>query len=74
MSAIDARTGAQAARDEALLAQREFEDRVAFATLELSIYQQPRLRWTEQPDLYAAARASGPSFASRLGHAMHYGW
>ena len=74
VSAIDARSGAQAARDEAVLAQREFEDRVAFATLELLIYQQPRLRWTERVDLDAAARASGPSFASRLGHAMHSGW
>jgi len=71
---VYARSEAQAARDEALLAQREFEDRIAFATLELSIYQQPRLRRTERVDLDAAARASGPSFASRLGHAMHSGW
>ena len=36
---ISARTDARSGRDEALIAQKEFEDRVAFATLDLSLYQ-----------------------------------
>lgn len=72
--AIEAQSGARSARDEALLGQREFEDRVAFATLELSMYQAPKLRRSERVDLDAAARDSGPGFVSRLGLAMAAGW
>lgn len=74
VSAIDARSAAQAARDEALVAQGEFDDRVAFATLDLSIYQPSRLRRVERVDLDAAARDSGPGFAARLAVAMRAGW
>lgn len=74
VSAIDARSGAQAARDEALVAQREFDDRVAFATLDLSIYQASRLRRLERVDLDAAARDGGPGFGARLAVAVRAGW
>lgn len=74
VSAIDARSGAQAARDEALVAQREFDDRIAFATLDLSMYQPARLRRVERVDLDTAARDSGPGFGARLAVAMRAGW
>lgn len=71
---ISARTDARSGRDEALIAQKEFEDRVAFATLDLSLYQLPKLRRTEMADMEAAVRESGPSFFSRLGGSLRAGW
>ncbi len=74
VATIEARSGAQAARDEALVAQRKFDDRIAFATLDLSIYQPAQLRRVERVDLDAAVRDSGPGFGARLAVAMHAGW
>lgn len=72
--AIAARNQAKSGRDEALIAQKEFEDRVEFATLNLSLYQLPKLRRTEMADMEAAVRDSGPGFFSRLGDSLRAGW
>lgn len=71
---ISARNQAKSGRDEALIAQKEFEDRVEFATLNLSLYQLPKLRRTEMTDMEAAVRDSGPGFFSRLGDSLRAGW
>lgn len=71
---ISARNEAKSGRDEALIAQREFEDRVEFATLNLSLYQLPKLRRTEMADMEAAVRDSGPGFFARLGDSLRAGW
>ena len=72
--AIAARTDAATARDEALLAQKEFEDRVAFSTIELSLHQSPRIRQTEVVDTEAVFARNGPGFFDRLGSALRGGW
>lgn len=72
--AVDARTQSQAQRDEALIASKEFEDRVAFATIDLSLYQAPRVRSTVRMDVDEAARRASPGFFRRLGHALGTGW
>lgn len=71
---ISARSDAKSSRDEALIAQKEFEDRVAFATLDLSLYQLPKLRRTEMADMEAAVRENGPGFFTRLGKSLSTGW
>jgi hypothetical protein len=71
---ISARSDAKSSRDEALIAQKEFEDRVAFATLDLSLYQLPKLRRTEMADIEAAVRENGPGFFTRLGKSLSTGW
>lgn len=71
---ISARNEAKSDRDEALIAQKEFEDRVEFATLNLSLYQLPKLRRTEMTDMEAAVRDNGPGFFSRLGESLRAGW
>ena len=71
---IDGRTQQQAARDEANVEQRMYEDRVAFATLDLTLRQPERVRRAERPDVDAILREEGPGFASRLGDAITRGW
>ena len=73
-AAISARNDAKSGRDEALIAQKEFEDRVEFATLNLSLYQLPKLRRTEMIDMQAAVRDNGPGFLSRLAESLRAGW
>lgn len=72
--AISARTNSQSQRDEALIAQRTFEDRVAFATIDLSLHQSPQVRRTERADVEAIVRRGGPGFFAQLGHALGVGW
>jgi hypothetical protein len=72
--AVDARTQSQAQRDEALIASKEFEDRVAFATIDLSLHQAPRVRSTVRMDVDEAARRASPGFFGRLAHALGAGW
>ena len=74
VAVISARSGARSGRDEALIAQKEFEDRVAFATLDLSLYQLPKLRRTEMADMEAAVRQNSPGFFTRLGKSLSTGW
>lgn len=71
---VEARSQSQGQRDEALIARKAFEDRVAFATIDLSLYQTPRVRRSERPDIDAALRRDGPGFFARLGLAMSEGW
>jgi hypothetical protein len=72
--AVEARTQSQSQRDEALIARKTFEDRVAFATIDLSLYQTPRVRRSVRMDVEAVMRHDGPGFFVRLGHALSAGW
>ena len=72
--ALDAQAQSQSQRDEALVARKTFEDRVAFATIDLSLYQAPRVRRMVRMDVEAAVRQDGPGFFPRLGHALSVGW
>ena len=72
--AIAARSDTAAARDEALIAQQQFEDRVAFSTIELSLHQSPRIRQTELVDTEAVFAQNGPGFFARLASALRAGW
>lgn len=72
--AIAAQTDAKAGRDEALVAQKEFEDRVEFSTINLSIYQSPKIRRTELTDVEAVFEQNSPGFFARLGNSLSVGW
>lgn len=74
VDAIQARGAARAGRDEALVAQKEFEDRIAFATLNLSLYQTPQIRRTELVDVETVFEQNSPGFLSRLGGSLRAGW
>lgn len=74
VDAIQARGAARAGRDEALVAQKEFEDRTAFATLNLSLYQTPQIRRTELVDVETVFEQNSPGFLSRLGGSLRAGW
>ena len=71
---ISARSGAQQQRDEALIQQKQYEDRVEFSTISLSLYQMSKIRKTELPDVDAIFRDNSPGFFSRLGESMRAGW
>jgi hypothetical protein len=72
--AVEAQAQAAAGRDEALIERRSFEDRVAFATIDLGLYQMPQVRRTERVDVDAVLLRDGPSFFSRVWHAISGGW
>ncbi|WP_185741928.1 DUF4349 domain-containing protein [Pseudoxanthomonas sp. 3HH-4] len=72
--AIQSRGAARASRDEALIAQKEFEDRVAFSTITLSLHQDAHVRRTERVDVDAVFRDNGPGFFNRLRDALAIGW
>jgi len=72
--AVETRAQSQSQRDEALIARKTFEDRIAFATIDLSLYQAPRVRRMVRMDVEAAVRQDGPGFFARLGHALSLGW
>ncbi|MFL6586627.1 MAG: DUF4349 domain-containing protein [Luteimonas sp.] len=72
--AFAAREQALAARDEARVAQREVEDRIAFATLSLSLYRPAQVRRSERPDPDAAFAQHRPGFFARIGQALRGGW
>lgn len=71
---IAARSDAKSGRDEALIAQKEFEDRVAFATIDLSLYQLSKIRQTELTDVEAVFEKNSPGFFPRLGSSLRTGW
>lgn len=71
---IQMREQAKAARDEALVQKKEFEDRVAFSTIDLSLYQTPQVRATEMVDAEAVFRANRAGFGERLALSLHDGW
>ncbi len=72
--AIQARGAARTSRDEALIAQKEFEDRVAFSTITLSLEQDVQVRKAERVDVDAVFRDNGPGFFSQLADALAVGW
>ncbi|MET0656125.1 MAG: DUF4349 domain-containing protein [Pseudoxanthomonas sp.] len=74
VESIEARGEAKSNRDEALVAQKEFEDRVAFATIDLSLYQLSRIRQTELTDVEAVFEANSPGFFPRLASSLRVGW
>jgi Domain of unknown function (DUF4349) len=74
VDAISAQSGAKLQRDEALIQQKEFEDKVEFSTISLSLYQLSKIRKTELPDVEAIFRDNSPSFFSRLGDSLRVGW
>lgn len=71
---ISARTGAKLQRDEALIQQKEFEDKVAFSTISLSLYQLSKIRQTEMIDAEAVFQKHSPGFFTRLLDALRVGW
>lgn len=71
---IGARTGAKLQRDEALIQQKEFEDKVAFSTINLSLYQLSKIRQTEMTDVEAVFQKHSPGFFTRLLDALRVGW
>jgi len=71
---IGARNDAKAGRDEALVVQKEFEDKVAFSTIDLLLYQSPKIRQTELVDVEAEFQKNSPSFFARLESSMRAGW
>lgn len=71
---IAARDNAKSGRDEALIAQKEFEDKVAFSTIDLSLYQLSKIRQTELTDVEAVFAKNSPGFFSRLGNSLSVGW
>lgn len=74
VDAIAVRAQVQAEQHAALLAEREFEDRIAFATLDLALVESDRLRRAEVVDIDAALEREGPSYAQRLATALRGGW
>lgn len=71
---IAARTGSKLQRDEALIQQKEFEDRVAFSTINLILYQLSKIRQTEMVDVEAVFEKHSPGFFWRLVGALRVGW
>jgi hypothetical protein len=71
---IAAQGGAKLQRDEALIQRKEFEDKVAFSTIELSLYQSPKVERNESVDTDAMFDSHRPSFFVRLGEALRTGW
>lgn len=72
--AISARNDVKAARDAALLAKKEFEDQVAFSTIELKLYQPSKVLQSERADVDSLYRQARPGFFSRLGDQLRGGW
>lgn len=72
--AVVQRGDAIAQRDEAQLQQKEFEDKVDFSTIELSLYQLPKVRRTEMVDAEALFRQNRAGFFARFGASLRVGW
>ncbi len=71
---IAGQNDAKANRDEAIVVQKEVEDKVAFSTISLSLYQLSKVRKTEVDDVDAIAKAIRPGFFSRMFSAVSVGW
>ncbi|MDM5179525.1 DUF4349 domain-containing protein [Massilia sp. DJPM01] len=72
--AITVRNDVKAARDAALLAKKEFEDRVAFSTIDLTLIQPSRVLESERVDVSSVYRQFRPGFASQLREQLRGGW
>ncbi|HNV83000.1 MAG TPA: DUF4349 domain-containing protein [Arenimonas sp.] len=71
---ISGQNDAKANRDEAVVVQKEVEDKVAFSTISLSLYQLSKVRKTEVDDVDAIAKEIRPGFFSRMFSAVSVGW
>ncbi|MEO6172542.1 MAG: hypothetical protein ABIP02_05435, partial [Arenimonas sp.] len=71
---ISGQNDAKASRDEAAVMQKEVEDKVAYSTISLSLYQLSKIRKTEIDDVDAIAKAIRPSFFNRLFNSVSSGW
>ncbi|MGH8107257.1 MAG: DUF4349 domain-containing protein [Arenimonas sp.] len=71
---ISGQNDAKASRDEAVVVQKEVEDKVAFSTISLSLYQLSKVRKTEMDDVDAIAKQIRPGFFSRLFSSFSTGW
>lgn len=71
---INARVSARLARDEAMIQQKEFEDRVEFSTITLGLYQVSKIRQTELPDVEAIFQKNSPGFFAQLWSSLRIGW
>lgn len=74
VDAIQARGDANADRDEAILAMKEFQDRVDFSTIALVLHQDSQVRKAVRTDVEAVFRDNGPGFSTRLGESLRIGW
>lgn len=72
--AISARNDSKAARDEARVQKKEFDDQVAFSTVSFKICQLPNVVETEVRDIDAVFRQNRPGFFNRIGNAVTVGW
>jgi hypothetical protein len=61
-------------RGDSRVAEKEFADRVAYATINLNIYQPNKVRQSEYADINAAVLENRPSFFKRLGQSLATGW
>lgn len=68
--AIEQREEEQSQRDDALVEQRTYEDRVEYATLDFALSQPQQVRRAERPDVDAILRIERPHLMSRLGTAL----
>lgn len=74
VEAIDLSNQSKAARDEALIRQKEFEDQVAFATITINMQQPPKVRKTESNDLSKVVAENRPNFFKRIAESFVLGW
>lgn len=74
VDAVQARAEMLAARDDAVVAQRELEDRIAYSTLTLHLRQPAQVREQVVPDTQAILRERGPGFFNEVGEALRAGW
>jgi hypothetical protein len=72
--AISSRNEMKASRDAALIAKKEFEDQVAFSTIQLNLYQPVKVLRAEKVDVAAIYREHRQGFVSRLGEKLQGGW
>lgn len=71
---IDARSETKSQRDDARIAQKQFDDKVAFSTITLAIYQPNVVKKSESDDLDSIVLDNRPSFFKRLGQSFAIGW
>ncbi|MES2299486.1 MAG: hypothetical protein V4582_20785 [Pseudomonadota bacterium] len=71
---IASRSDAKAARDAALVERKEFEDEVAFSTIDFNIYQLPKIVKSELTDVDAVFYQNRPGLGGRLVGALRSGW
>lgn len=74
IDALAAREQMLAIRDEATVAQRELEDRIAFSTLRLELHEPSQVRENTVPDTAALLRDRGPGFFAEMREALGTGW